>query len=603
MIPDDVIDEVRARADIVDIISEIVPLKKAGREYKANCPFHEERTPSFCVVPDKGFFKCFGCGKSGDVFGFVMERQGMDFVDAVKYVAARSGVEVREVRRGREEDDPNRPLYELNAFARSWFSERLADGEGGAKARKYLDGRGIGAAAVERFGLGFAPDEWRAFREAAGRHGFDDDAMLQLGLLRQSDRSKEPYDGFRSRIMFPIESLGGKVVGFGGRILEGAGNDGPKYINSPETPIYQKGQTLYGLSWAKNHIRKEAVAIVVEGYLDVVSLAASGFENVVAPLGTAVTPDQAQLLSRYCTRVLLLFDSDAAGLRATFKAGDILLSAGLHPAVVSMPEGEDPDTLVRSAGPDALKSLLDDAVDVLDRKLQILDQRDHFSSIERTRAAVDRLLPTLRAARDPALRDIYVSKVADRTGVRRETLEGELRRAQPAASSAYLSAAPTPRHPRVRSGGAESQLLKIMVRGVEWVERTAELISPEDFDDPSHRAIFEALLDDPEVRAPPASMDLVAAKRFDEILDDREELAHGVDVFTNSINRIRVLALDRRIQDLQRRIEAADGDDEKLELTAEKARWASELRELDPNYWASATRRVPVKPNPNEANS
>jgi DNA primase len=601
VIPDDVIDEVRARADIVDIIGEMVPLKKAGREYKANCPFHEERTPSFCVVPDKGFYKCFGCGKSGDVFGFVMERQGMDFVDAVKYVAGRTGVEVREVNKGREEDDPNRPLYEINAFARDWFRERLTDGTQGAAARKYLEGRGIDAAVAERFGVGFAPDEWRALRDAAGKHGFEDPVMLDLGLLKQSEKSKEPYDGFRGRIIFPIESLAGKVIAFGGRILEG---DGPKYINSPETPIYQKGHNLYGLSWAKNHIRKEEVAIVVEGYMDVVSLAAAGFENVVAPLGTALTAEQAKLLSRYCQRVLLLFDSDSAGLRATFKAGDVLLEAGLHPAVVTLPSGEDPDTLVRSAGRDALMALVDDAVDVLDRKLTILDERDHFSNIERIRSAVDRLLPTLRAAKDPALRDIYVSKVADRTGVRRETLEAEMSRARPSYGAPRSV---PPQHsgptlqPRVQLRGAELQLLKVMVRGVEWVERAAELISQEDFYDPYHRAIFQALLDDPEMRAPPTAMDLVAAQRFDEILADEEELAHGIDVFTNSVNRIRVLALDRRIQDLQREIEAAASDDEKLALTAEKASLAGELRELDPNYWASAARRSPVDPHFNQS--
>jgi DNA primase len=603
VIPDDVIDEVRARADIVDIIGEMVPLKKAGREYKANCPFHEERTPSFCVVPDKGFYKCFGCGKSGDVFGFVMERQGMDFIDAVKYVAGRTGVEVREVKRAREEDDPHRPLYEINAFAKEWFRGRLLDEAEGGTARAYLEGRGIDAATAERFGLGFAPDEWRSLREATAKHGFTDEVMLDLGLLKQSERSKEPYDGFRGRIIFPIESLGGKVIAFGGRILEGDGRDGPKYINSPETPVYQKGQNLYGLSWAKNHIRKEEAAIVVEGYMDVVSLAAAGFENVVAPLGTALTAEQAKLLSRYCTRVLLLFDSDSAGLRATFKAGDVLLEAGMHPAVVSLPPGEDPDTLVRSAGHDALAALIDDAVDVLDRKLTILDERDHFSSIERTRSAVDRLLPTLRAAKDPALRDIYVSKVADRTGVRRETLEAEMAKRQ--SGYGAQRSAPPPHHaptlqPRVQPRGAELQLLKVMVRGVEWVERAAELISQEDFYDPYHRAIFQALLDDPEVRAPPAAMDPVAAQKFDEILGDQEELAHGIDVFTNSVNRIRVLALDRRIQDLQRGIEAAESDDEKLELMTEKASLAGELRELDPNYWASAARRVPVDPNFNE---
>jgi DNA primase len=461
----------------------------------------------------------------------------------------------------------------------------------------------VGAETAERFGLGYAPDEWRALREAASKHGLDEELMKTAGLLGTSERSSEPYDRFRGRIIFPIEGLSGRVIGFGGRILEGDHKDAPKYLNSPETPVYHKGVNLYGLSWARHSIRKEECALVVEGYMDVVSLAAHGFENVVAPLGTAMTQEQAKLLSRYTTRVLLLFDSDPAGVKATFRAGDTLLEAGLHPAVVTLPPGEDPDTVVRSEGPEALAGYLDHAVDVLDRKLQILDDRDYFSSIERTRAAVDRLLPTLRAASDPALRDIYVAKVAERTGVRRETLEAEMRRPG-STSSRVRRETPTPPRapdrPRMPRLSAERKLLLVMVRGVEWVERAAELLSNQDFEDPYHRAIFQALLEDPERRTPPASMDPVAAQRFEEILSDPEEITHGIDVFTNSVNRIRVLALDRRIQDLQRQVEAAIGDEEKLGLTRTKASLAAELRELDPNYWGSATRGPRGEDHPNE---
>lgn len=587
MIPDDMVEEVRSRADIVDVIGEFVALKKSGREYKANCPFHDERTPSFYVVPDKGFFKCFGCGKSGDVFSFVMEKQGMDFVEAVKHVAARSGVEVREVKRGQGDEDPHRPLYEINAFARDWFRRQLLDERVGAGARAYLESRGVGPEIAERFGLGYAPDEWRALKEAAATHGLDEALMLEVGLLGKSEKSDEPYDRFRDRIIFPIEGLSGRVIAFGGRILPGDGKDAPKYLNSPETPVFQKGHNLYGLSWARHAIRKDERALVVEGYMDVVSVAARGFENVVAPLGTALTEDQARLLQKYCTRVLLLFDSDAAGLKATFRAADVLLAQGMHPAVVTLPKGEDPDTVVRKEGPEALRRYMDDALDVLDRKLQILEQKEFFSSIERTRAAVDRLLPTLRAAADPALRDIYVDKVAKRTGVRRETLEAEMRKTRRRPTP---GAAPAPQAPSARAApqgvpalGAERKLLMMMLRGVEWVERAGELISVEDFDDPHHRAIFQALLDDPEMRSPPSSMDPVAAKRLEEILlSDQEELAHGIDVFSKSVNRMRVSALDRRIRGLQQLIEAATGEDEKRTLAMEKEQLAQERRELDP---------------------
>jgi DNA primase len=595
MISDDMVEEVRTAADIVDVISEFVQLKKAGREFKANCPFHEERTPSFYVVPAKGFYKCFGCGKSGDVFSFVMERQGLDFVEAVKHVAGRAGVQVRKVTRSQEEEDPNRPLYEINGFARDWFRRQLEDPTVGAMAREYLEGRGIGAEVAERYGLGFAPDQWRKLRDATAKHGLEEDLMLEVGLLGSSERSREPYDRFRGRIIFPIEGRSGRVIAFGGRVLQGDGKDAPKYLNSPETPIYHKGSNLYGLSWARHSIRREETALVVEGYMDVVSLAAHGFENVVAPLGTALTPEQAKLLSRYTTRVLLLFDSDAAGLKATFKAGDTLLEAGLHPAVVTLPPGEDPDTLVRSEGAEGLERYLDQAVDVLDRKLQILDEKDYFSSIERTRSAVDRLLPTIRAASDPALHDIYVAKVADRTGVRRETLEAEMKRAGSASSQARVGTRPSA--PRVTAHripklGAERSLLLLMTKNPDFIERAGEHMGPGDFMDPTYRTIFQALLDDPGLRAPPESMDPVAVQRLNELLSDPEELAHAGRVFEESVSRIQVAALDRRSQDLDQRIAAAAGDGEKRTLIEEKERVSRERRELHPDDWTTTARKL-----------
>ncbi len=595
MIPDDMVEEVRAAADIVDVISEFVQLKKAGREYKANCPFHQERTPSFYVVPAKGFYKCFGCGKSGDVFSFVMERQGLDFVEAVKHVAGRAGVQVREVKRSQEEEDPNRPLYEINGFARDWFRRQLEDPSVGTAAREYLEDRGIGADVAERYGLGFAPDEWRGLRDAAAKHGLEEELMIEVGLLGRSERSQEPYDRFRGRIMFTIEGLSGRVIAFGGRVLEGHGKGAPKYLNSPETPIYHKGSNLYGLSWARHSIRREEAALVVEGYMDVVSLAAHGFENVVAPLGTALTPEQAKLLSRYTTRVLLLFDSDAAGLKATFTAGDTLLEAALHPAVVTLPAGEDPDTLVRSEGPEGLEQYLDQAVDVLDRKLQILDRKDYFSSIERIRSAVDRLLPTIRAASDPALHDIYVAKVAERTGVRRETLEAEMERARSGSGPARVDAPPSvPRvaaH-RVPKLGAERKLLLLMTKNPDFVERAGERVGAEDFVDSTYRAIFQALLDDPGLRAPQVSMDPLAAQRLQEILSDPEELAHAGRVFEESVARIHVATLDRRSQDLDLRIAAAAGDGEKRSLIEEKERLSRERREISPDDWTTTARKL-----------
>jgi DNA primase len=592
LIPDDQVEEVRLRADIVDVIGQYVDLKKAGKEFKANCPFHEERTPSFYVVPDKGFYKCFGCGVSGDVFRFLQEKVGMDFVEAVKHVAVRSGVEIREVTRGRDpEEDPKRPLYEVMAFAKGWFRDQLL-GDGGASARAYLEGRGIDAETAERFELGFAPDEWRGLRDAAHRLGMPDAQLLEVGLLTTSEKTPEPYDKFRNRVIFPIEALRGKTVAFGGRLLGEERKGQPKYLNSPETVLYHKGRMLYGLDKSRHAIRRAESALVVEGYMDLVSIAAFGFEHTVATLGTAMTTEQAQLLKRYTTRVLLLFDSDRAGLKASFRAGDILLAQGMHPSIVTLPAGEDPDTLVQKEGPEALQRFLDDAVDILDRKLGILDERGYFESIDGRRNAVDRLLPTLRATTDPALRDIYIDQVAERTGVRRATLEEEISRmAERRTSFAPERVAPRPRtQPAVDRRpqlGREWSLLRVLARDRErrheLVERALMRIGPEDFKDATDRAIFQAFVDDPDLDRPPEGFDPRALPRLEALLaepSDDEQLAHGGREFDEALMALEGARIAIRIDELQGRIEASTNDEEKLRLIQEKRALGDELRAL-----------------------
>lgn len=589
MIPDEVVEEVRNRADIVEVIGEVVSLKRSGKDWKGKCPFHDDRSPSFYVVPSKGFYNCFGCGESGDIFSFLMKRSGMEFNDAVKSLGARYGVEVREVGRGDAEDDPLRVYYELNAFARDWFRDRLADPEVGAGARRYLEGRGVDAETAERFGLGFAPDDWRGLRDHATTAGYAEDLLIEAGLLTTSERAPEPYDRFRNRIIFPIESVTGKVLGFGGRILGSEGRGAPKYLNSPETPVYQKGRTLYALGWNRNAIRRDEMALVVEGYMDVVALAAGGVGNAVATLGTAMTSEQATLLARYTQRALLLFDSDEAGLRATFRAGDVLLAAGVHPSVVSFPPGEDPDTVIRGEGPGGLRRYLNDAVDLLDRKIQLLDERGYFRSIDRTRRAVDKLLPTIRAVADPALRDMYVAKVSERTGVRRETLEGEVLRREPPGLAA---AAPGPGSRGLpessgsgrRSGGPgggtgssrsrgtrpsgwglgpERQLLLVLLRARELVERAAERVGPEDFEDGEARELFQRLMDDPELASDDPALGPDVRERLTALLGDPEEVDHTERVFEESVARLLDRRLQRRREELERELRIAGSPDEK----------------------------------------
>ncbi|MGB5675008.1 MAG: DNA primase, partial [Gemmatimonadota bacterium] len=426
MVSDALVQEIRERAEILEVCGEFVQLKRSGKTYRGPCPLHGGEGPNFSVDPVRGIFKCFVCGEGGDVFSFLMKHLGLDFPSAVRQVAGRVGIEVPEDSERRE--DPFAHLREVTAFAEEWFRSMLLDPDVGGPARAYLTGRGVDPDSAEEYGLGFAPEGWRRLRDAAHSRGIGDEDLLETGLLATSERAEEPYDRFRNRVMFSIRDLRDRPIAFGGRVLAEADEQAPKYINSPETPIFHKSRTLYGLNRARHAIRREEHSLVTEGFMDALSLHLGGFPTAVAPLGTALTAEQADLLKRYSSRVYLLYDSDSAGLRATFRAGDVLLAAGCHPMVVSFPEGEDPDSLLRKEGADALRSYIGDAVDVLERKLQILERQGYLDSIEGKRRAVDGLLSTLRSVRDPALLDIYLARAAERTGVRRDTLVGEVAR-------------------------------------------------------------------------------------------------------------------------------------------------------------------------------
>jgi DNA primase len=587
MIPESIVDEVRARADVVDVIGEHIPLKRAGREFRALCPFHHEKTPSFYVVPAKGFYKCFGCGEAGDVFTFLMKRQGLNFQEAVKQIAARVGVEIPESS-GPPREDPHKHLHEAVAFAADFYQQQMWGEASGARARAYLDSRDISHDAAHKFLLGYAPDDWRSLREAAIRAGIPDEVLLEAGLVKVSEHGeRDPYDRLRDRLVFPILDVGGRLVGFGGRVLGKATEGVPKYLNSPETPIYHKGQMLYGLNWSRGAIRKEGSALVVEGNMDYVSLAARGIENVVAGLGTSITPEQAALLSRYTARALLLYDRDQAGLRASFKTGDALLRARVHPLVVTLPPGEDPDSVVRKGGPEALTPLLNAATDVLEKKLQILEERGYFEHIEGTRHTLDRLLPTLRAAADPALRDIYVSRVEQRTGVRRETLEREL-----GGTFRPAPAAPPPREPsgrgvvRNEQWTSERHLLKLLLLDEGRIAQAMQILEPNDFRDPLHQQIYEALAsreveaEGQEDRKPELRLSGAAAERLAALKTDPLEITDGDRNFEDALHGMRFNGLLLSLDDIDRRIGHADPAEQE-DLLREKSSIKQQIGEMN----------------------
>ncbi|MBM4186522.1 MAG: DNA primase [Gemmatimonadetes bacterium] len=497
MIPDDVIEQVRDAADLVELIGESVQLKRTGADWRGPCPFHGGTHRNFAVVPKKGLYYCYVCHAAGDAFTYLMKRYGMDYPTAVREVARRVGITIPDRAAARESPDPREHLFSAMAVAQEWFATRLREAPDANQARAYLESRELPLPVAAELGLGFAPID-KSFPVAMAALGLEESVLIDVGLLVvREDGTVAPR--FRGRLLFPIRDLRGRVVAFGGRSL---GRAEPKYLNSPESPIFHKGSTLYNLHQAKNAIRKEGYAVVVEGYFDVLRPVLAGIENVVAPLGTALTPEQAALLKRFGPAVVLLYDSDSAGLKATFRAGDECLRHGLRVKVATLPSGDDPDSLVRSGGADALRRILDDAVDLIERKIQLLDRKGWFQGVERRRDALDRLLPTIRAAADPIAKDLYLSVVAERVGVSKAVLEADL--AAP-AKTGPSPGAPSPRDPgpaerrplrgdRRRPGAkTEARLLRLVLHRPEWLSRARQEVSPSLFEVPVYREIYAAL--------------------------------------------------------------------------------------------------------------
>ena len=442
MIPDETVERVRESADIVGVIGEYVQLKRTGADFRGPCPFHQGTGRNFSVSPKIGRYHCFVCHESGDVFSYLMKRIGVDFVTAVKMVGEKSGIDVVDVMSAHsDEKDAREPLWEVNGAAAEYFRRTLWEGDVGAAARAYCEQRDISRELADKVGLGFAPREIGLMRAHLNTLGFDDERLVEVGLMHTPEGSSEPRPRFRDRLIFPIYDVSGRVVGFGGRLL---GPGEPKYLNSAESPVFSKGKLLYGLNWAKLAARRDERMLVVEGYFDVVRLIGAGIDSVVAPMGTALTDEQAKLIRKYTERVYLLYDSDKAGLKATFRSGDELLAQGAAVQVVTLPEGEDPDTFVRSNGARGLEAQIANAIDVFERKLQLLERGGWFADLRKKRQALDRLLPTLRATRDPLTRDMYLGHAAIAAGVTRELLERELNAPNRARSGRTTTRSPAP---------------------------------------------------------------------------------------------------------------------------------------------------------------
>jgi len=523
------LDELRSRLTLSSVIGRTTRLTKAGREFKACCPFHNEKSPSFTVNDEKGFYHCFGCGAHGDAIRWMTDQRGLAFMDAVKELAAEAGMEVPapDPRAGRQAEQRD-TLHDVTKAAQEWFVSQLAGPEG-AKARAYLATRGFDGHTVSRFGFGYAPEGRQALKAALS--AFPEDKLIEAGLRIGVD-DKEPYDRFRGRLMLPIEDARGRVIGFGGRILDKNKTDAPKYLNSPDTPLFDKGRTLYNLHRAGPAARQSGRMIVVEGYMDVIALAAADFAEAVAPLGTALTESQLGLLWRVVECPVLCFDGDAAGQRAAIRAigrALPLLKPGHSLRIARLPPGLDPDDLLKQSGPAAMEELLGAAKPLIEALWEHERDAAPLATPEDKAGLKARLMHHVEAIADPDIRALYKRDLTERFSAfafpRRS--EGEWQASgggargpsrRPARGAPWRDAPPPPPSPetvrrlRRATGGTGEALAAAVLAGLanhpQAIARNLALLSRARLGDPRHGALLDALLDHAEDGRPLEKADL-----------------------------------------------------------------------------------------------
>jgi len=429
-IPQELLDEIADRCDIVSIVNEYVPLKRRGRNYQGLCPFHHEKTPSFSVSPDKKIFHCFGCGKGGNVFRFIMEIEGIPFMEAVEKLAKRAGVKLPEkeiTQAQRQQLERHKRYLKINDYVARYYQRILWEKPEGAPFRAYLKQRQITRETAEKFLLGAAPQGWENLYHALQQHGVTVQEMLDLGLISASRRPGRYVDRFRQRLMFPISNERGQVIAFGGRIID-QDSSPQKYLNSPETPLFHKSRNLYGLHLARNQIRNMDMAILVEGYMDVISCHQYGITNAVAPLGTAFTAEQGRLLMRSTYQVGISLDGDSAGIKATMRCLDILADLGCTARVIQIPDGQDPDEYLKKYGQQAFEQLISDSQESIMYKITRYMETTNTDTIFGKTSVINQLLPDLKKLQSAVARESAIRQISVQLGVSEKSVWDELQK-------------------------------------------------------------------------------------------------------------------------------------------------------------------------------
>jgi DNA primase len=507
-IPEQIIDQVRDSVNIVDIISRYVTLKKRGRNYLGLCPFHTEKTPSFSVNAEKQIFHCFGCGTGGNIFSFLMRHENLSFVDAVRRLAEESGIKIPVSTEFKKQESENEQLFKANQVAERFYFHQLGKAPDALVA--YLKERGILSETIKTFHLGYASAEWDGLLKYVQRYGHSVYLYKKLGLLLESEKTKNLYDRFRNRLIFPIYNPSDKVVGFGGRALVDEPNS-PKYMNSPESPVYRKSRVLYGLNLAKEAIREKGAVIFVEGYMDLLQLYQAGIRNVVATSGTALTEEHARLIRRYTNRVFLCYDADSAGINAAVRGGEILFQQLLETEVLILPAGEDPDSYVKKYGKEAVLEFLTEADDYLAFRLSNVKQKFNLQrAADRSRAAGE-MLEMLLPIQDNIRINFYIEKMAEHLQVPSTALLNEFQKKKKAQFqrqrfSELNSSAPESssrsreqsfsRAPLVFTGawGGEKDVILLLINYFEDIhEYVYNHLQEDDFLNPEFRELFRLI--------------------------------------------------------------------------------------------------------------
>ena len=576
----DLLEEIRNRCDIVDVISEYVHLKPAGKGFKGLCPFHGEKTPSFMVSPEKQLFHCFGCGEGGNVFNFLMKYEKFSFFEAVKMLAKKSGValpvdEEKENFLDREKEK----LYILNNLVANYYRECLFRTNQGKKVINYFKKRGINNASVEKYRLGYAPSGWDTLNNFLKKKGYSYKELIKAGLIKKGKIEGKYIDYFRDRIIFPIFNLSGRVIGFGGRVLE---NSLPKYINSPETLIYNKGSNLYSLNYAKEDIRKKNYIIIVEGYTDVLITQQYGFNNVVASLGTALTNKQIDLVKRFTDMVLIAYDADSAGNMATLRSLDLIIKAGLNIKVIDLPQGDDPADFLVKKGKNPFQNLIDSSLSLIDYKLKFLYSKNSVKTIEGKVKVIKGIIPTLSIIGNEVELRAQTKKISEELKLSEEAILIELKKYK--SGSIYCSSNFV--KPNSESGNikAEKILIGCMLENEHIAQNILKKLKSEDFSVLMHRQIvaaIEKILKDDRIVNSQTIIDYLAddevAKLISKILIE-EIITFDEKIISGYIDTINNFKLVQERKNIEKRTKILDEKIKKSEKIEEED--LKQLREI-----------------------